>query len=388
MIKLGQKILQSNAQELERDIVLRVTTNPNRPEALRGKEIFVVNDSPVPNGFWGYFQFEGGVVASQFNDKNWFQISSEMSYLSDGDIVRISGDLKRVRVLYRVGAAQNSLLLTERCNHYCLMCSQPPKTRDDSYLIDNIKDVLRLASRDCPEIGFTGGEPTLLGEEFFELVRLAESHLPETALHVLSNGRAFADRAFAKQLGDINHHDIMIGVPIYSDSPEIHNYVVQAENALDPTIRGILNLNRFAVPVEIRVVLHKITKDRLINLAEFIARNLPFVSHVAFMGQEMTGFARANKGVLWIEPDEYAEQLQDAVLFLAQRKIRTSVYNLQLCLMPEKLWPFMRKSISDWKNEFDSECSSCDVREQCGGFFSSFVHQKPKNINPIRALGE
>ena len=31
-------------------------------------------------------------------------------------------------------ARQNSILLTERCDHYCLMCSQPPKTADDDQL--------------------------------------------------------------------------------------------------------------------------------------------------------------------------------------------------------------------------------------------------------------
>ena len=120
--------------------------------------------------------------------------------------------------------------------------------------------------------------------------------------------------------------------------------------------------------------------NRLVNLAEHIATNLPFVSHVAFMGMEMIGFARANKELLWVEPDTYAEKLKEAVLFLESRRIRTSVYNLQMCLMPKELWPFMKKSISDWKNEYEPECEQCDVREECGGFFSSFIYQKPKNI--------
>jgi His-Xaa-Ser system radical SAM maturase HxsC len=175
----------------------------------------------------------------------------------------------------------------------------------------------------------------------------------------------------------------MIGVPIYSDAPEIHNYVVQSENALDGTIRGLVNLNRYNVPVEIRVVLHKITAGRIVQLAEYIATNLPFVAQVAFMGLEMVGFARANKEVLWIEPDCYAEKLKEAVMLLDSQGIKVSVYNLQMCLMPQDLWPFMEKSISDWKNEYESECEHCAVRESCGGFFSSVIHKKPKNIKAI-----
>lgn len=388
MIKLGDKIHATNAEVLDRDLVFRLSTNRDRPAALRKSELFVGRTDDQPPGFWGYISFGDEPSKCQGTDQRWFRISQDLSYLSDGDIVRIASDLKRIRVLFRVSSSQNSLLLTERCNHYCLMCSQPPKDIDDSHLIEDIKAVLRLAPRECPELGFTGGEPTLLGDDFLELVRLSESYLPNTALHVLSNGRAFADRSFAERLGTIHHHDLMVGIPIYSDSPEIHNYVVQAENALEGTVRGIINLNRYGVPVEIRVVLHRITKDRLINLAEFIARNLPFVSHVAFMGLEMTGFARANKELLWIEPDQYTDELLKAVLFLDNRKIKTSIYNLQHCLMPTRLWPFMRRSISDWKNEYEGECRECDVRTLCGGFFSSFIHKKPRNIRPILASGE
>jgi His-Xaa-Ser system radical SAM maturase HxsC len=384
LITLGQSILRASGFTLDNDKVVRLSTNPERPVSLRKDEIYIATTAEIPPGFWGYISF-GADVRTPADEQRWVFVGTDLAYLSDGDVIRLSGDLKRLRVLFRVNGSQNSLLLTERCNHYCLMCSQPPKTQDDSYLIENIKDVLRLASRTCKEIGFTGGEPTLLGEHFLELVRLADSYLPETALHVLTNGRAFQDRNFAEQLGNLKHHDIMLGVPLYSDVPEIHDYVVQAPNALQETLRGIINLNRFGVPVEIRVVLHQITISRLLYLSEFIARNLPFVSHVAFMGLEMTGFARANKPLLWVEPDSYGEQLRSAVLFLAKRKIRTSVYNLQHCLMPRALWPYMRKSISDWKNEYEPECVKCSAREQCGGFFSSFVHQKPKNIAPIAA---
>jgi His-Xaa-Ser system radical SAM maturase HxsC len=384
VIVLGQSILRASGITLDADKVVRLSTNAELPLPLRKDEIFITRNGELPTGFWGYLSFGEG-VSVQAGEQRWVCVSNDLAYLSDGDVVRLSSDLKHLRVLFRVTGSQNSLLLTERCNHYCLMCSQPPKTQDDSYLIENIKDVLRLASRTCKEIGFTGGEPTLLGEHFLDLVRLADSYLPETSLHVLTNGRAFQNRPFAKQLGDLRHHDIMLGVPLYSDVPEIHDYVVQSPNALQETLRGIINLNRCGVPVEIRIVLHQITIPRLLYLSEFIARNLPFVSHVAFMGLEMTGFARANKAALWVEPDSYGEQLRSAVLFLAKRKIRTSVYNLQHCLMPRALWPYMRKSISDWKNEYEAECASCSVREQCGGFFSSFIHQKPKNIAPIAA---
>jgi His-Xaa-Ser system radical SAM maturase HxsC len=384
MIALSGKILFATLPEINSDKVIRLSSNRGLPLPIRKSEIFILDSGEIPSGFWGYLAFDDQGIKADASDVPLIRLDSEMSHLADGDVIRISSNFQRIRVVYRAQSPHNFFLLTERCNHYCLMCSQPPKPQDDSYLIENIKDVLRLASRDSVEIGFTGGEPTILGEDFIDLVRLAESYLPTTSLHVLSNGRAFEDREYARKLGEIGHHDLMIGIPIYSDAPEIHNYVVQSNNALEETLRGLINLNRFDVQIEIRVVIHKITKDRLANLAEFISANLPFVSHVAFMGLEMTGFARANKELLWVEPDSYSNQLASAVEFLSVRNIRTSIYNLQMCLMPQEIWPFMERSISEWKNEYEPECENCVVKESCGGFFSSVIYKKPKNIRTLR----
>jgi MoaA/NifB/PqqE/SkfB family radical SAM enzyme len=123
------------------------------------------------------------------------------------------------------------------------------------------------------EIGFTGGEPTLLGERFIELVRAANSHLPRTALHILSNGRTFAKGTIARDLGGVCHHDLMMGIPIYADLAHIHDYIVQADGAFDETIRGILSLKANGVRVEVRVVLQQQTVVRLVPLARFLARN-------------------------------------------------------------------------------------------------------------------
>ena len=138
---------------------------------------------------------------------------------------------------------------------------------------------------------------------------------------------------FATAYADIQHPDLMVGIPLYSDLSTEHDYVVQADGAFDETIRGILNLKRLNQRVEIRVVIHKQTYQRLANLAEFIARNLLFVDHVALMGLEITGFTRFNLNDLWIDPVDYREQLWQAVSVLSSHRMNVSVYNHQLCVL-------------------------------------------------------
>jgi len=263
------------------------------------------------------------------------------------------------------------------------MCSQPPRNVNDGWIVDEILEALPLIDPNVPEIMFSGGEPTLLGDRFFELVQACKSYLPRTALHILSNGRIFADAEFAAKLGEIKHHDLMLGIPVYSDLSHVHDYVVQADGAYDETIKGILNLRQAGVPVEIRVVLHKQTVARLPQLAEFITRNLLFVSHVALMGLEMTGFTKANLDDLWIDPNDYRSELSKAVGILDRAKIRTSIYNSQLCLLDRSIWQFAVQSISDWKQEYMPECDGCMVKGQCGGFFASAHLRHSAYIWPV-----
>jgi His-Xaa-Ser system radical SAM maturase HxsC len=219
--------------------------------------------------------------------------------------------------------------------------------------------------------GFSGGEPTLYGQEFIDLLQHTKVCLPTTAIDVLSNGRAFKEMTFAKQYAALQHPNLLIGIPIYSDDPVRHNYVVQSQGAFDETIQGILNLKSLNQRVEIRIVIHRQTVDRLVETCEFIARNLLFVDHVALMGLEITGFTRPNLDLLWIDPYEYKDLLSEAVAVLNGYGMAASVYNHQLCTVNPDIQDNYRKSISDWKNEYLDECGSCIKRDECGGLFSS-----------------
>lgn len=363
----------------------RISDNPYRPVALRSREVYLSRSEAPSLGFAGYLEIDGVSVSSAPDGTPRVHLPAEYSYLADGDIVRLEPEHGFIRVLYRRSSPHNSFLLTERCNNYCLMCSQPPRNVQDGWLVDELLEAMPLIDPDTKEIGFTGGEPTLLGARFLELVKAAKSYLPRTALHVLSHGRTFSDDRFAAALAEIAHPDLMIGIPVYSDLAHLHDYVVQADGAFDETIRGILNLKRYGVRVEVRVVLHKQTADRLPQLAEFLSRNLRFVDHVALMGLEMIGFTRANLDKLWIDPADYQDKLSEAVWTLHRARMTVSVYNSQLCLTDPSIWSFAKRSISDWKQEYMPECVGCSVMDQCAGFFASAKHRYSDRIRPISA---
>ncbi|GLS99870.1 His-Xaa-Ser system radical SAM maturase HxsC [Sphingobium jiangsuense] len=386
MITLGsRKIDFAAGQEIDPRAIVRVSTDYHRPLPLRAREAFLVRGDDAPAGFASYLVLPNGRCPDNVAAQRRVHLPPEFEYLDDGDVVRLVPERGEIRTLYRRSSPHNSFLLTERCNNYCLMCSQPPRDVNDGWIVDEILATIPLIDPDTGEIGFTGGEPTLLGGRFFELVQACKSYLPRTALHILTNGRTFSDDAFARTLGSLQHHDLMLGIPIYADLPHVHDYIVQADGAFDETIRGILNLKRHGVRVEVRVVLHKQTVTRLPALAAFLARNLLFVDHVALMGLEMMGFTRANLDALWIDPDDYRSELTEAIGILDRARMRVSLYNAQLCLTDQRIWRFAKRSISDWKQEYMPECEGCIMKGDCGGFFASAKHRYSDRISPIAA---
>lgn len=389
MLALSGKLIEALGfpEDGSREL-LKITTNRAAPKSIAARACYLCVESNPPPGYRAYLALEDQRERLDAIRGNapLAVLPASACFLRDGDIIRLSPGRGTYRVLFRAQSRHNAILLTERCNHFCLMCSQPPRDVNDSWIMDDVERLIPMLPVTTPEIGFTGGEPTLYGDRFIRLMELTKRVLPRTAIHVLSNGRRFADTEFTATYAAVDHPDLMVGIPLYSDDPVRHNYVVQAENAFAETVRGILNLKRFRQRVELRVVIHRQTIDRLPRLAEYITRNLLFVDQVALMGLEITGFTRGNLDKLWVDPYDYQTQLEAAVEILSAYGIRTLVYNHQLCVVPERVRPFCVRSISDWKNEYLPQCSQCSLRPECGGFFASAVaHRHSDHIQPVAA---
>jgi His-Xaa-Ser system radical SAM maturase HxsC len=311
------------------------------------------------------------------------QLPADLRHLVPGDIIGVAGDGSRVTVLWKSTATHNSLLLTEQCDNYCLMCSQPPKERDDAWLFERAKRIISLLPTGPLELGLTGGEPALHADALIDLLEHCRDAAPELRLHLLSNGRRFADSAFSRRYAGVGLADIMVGIPIYAAEAGRHDFIVQAAGAFDDTIRGILNLAALGQCVEIRIVVQRHTVPVLAELAEFITRNLPFVDQVALMGLEMTGLARPNATEVWIDPVDYQPELVEAARLLTGAGIATKIYNHQLCVLNAELWPLAVRSISDWKNDYLDACRDCAARDACGGVFTTSGRRVSAHLRPL-----
>lgn len=306
-----------------------------------------------------------------------------VSHLSPGHIVSIEPKSGMVLTVFRPESRHNVIFTTERCNSNCLMCSQPPKDVDDSWRVREHMRVLSLIETPPQFLCITGGEPTILGDGLIQIMSEIRDRLPGTSVQMLTNGRGYKDAAFARKVADVGLRQLVSAIPLYADIAGIHDYIVQAPGAFDETVEGLYNAAEAGLVVEIRIVLHKQSIPRLLQLVDFIYRNFPFAAHIALMGMEHMGYVKKNWDLLWMDPVDYMPVLEEAVRFLWQRRMNVSIYNLQLCLLPKSLWQIGRKSISDFKNEYVEECDGCSQRDHCAGLFTSQVGRYSAHLKRI-----
>lgn len=304
----------------------------------------------------------------------------ELNDLNDGDVVLLTRDGK-INVIYSIKSSHNAIFATNRCNLHCLMCPQPSSSDAEDILENNISLIGMMNPERTEYLAITGGEPTLLGEGLLDLIQESKKHLPKTALVVLTNGRKLAELDFVRKIAGVNHPNLVFAIPLYSDNDDIHDMIVGVPGSFYETIKGLHNLALFRYRVEIRTVIHALNNNRILQLSEFIYRNFPFTSHIALMALEMTGIAKINADKLWIDPYDYAAELEKAVQYLYRADMNVSIYNHQLCTLPSSLWQYSRRSISDWKNEYLEECTSCVKKNKCGGFFETGRGYRSRHIH-------
>lgn len=371
------KTIIGKSKAIERPIT-GIVTSKNRLPWSRKKYILLSEDcKSCPFGYAATISLEK--PSNEMDGK--FVTVSDIKEFHDGDVVTIYPK-GCIIFNYEIESDHNALFATGRCNHRCIMCPQPPIVKEESLTPFNLQ-LISLFDKSTKEVGITGGEPTLIGDELFLLINAIKCKLPNSGISILTNGVKFADEEYARKLAMCKHPNLQIDVPVFSDIASEHNGIVGA-NTFYKTVKGLYNLALYKQQIGIRIVVHKLTYKRLSQLAEYIYHNFPFVCQVAFMQMETIGYAEENLSKLWIDPADYNEELSKAVEILEMRGLTPYIYNAQLCVLPDHLRKYAVQSISDWKDIYLEQCSGCQLKGQCGGFFLANRKYISKNIAPVK----
>ena len=139
---------------------------------------------------------------------------------------------------------ENTIFIGEQCNSNCIMCPYTEHFRRNSRLesLDSLKSCVDEISSFAEYVCITGGEPTMLREDFLKLIDYCKNYFSSVLLHVLTNGRTFAYKDFLADFRKVRPYKTLLGIPIHADKPELHDYISQSSGSFRETLQGLDNL--------------------------------------------------------------------------------------------------------------------------------------------------
>lgn len=284
-----------------------------------------------------------------------------------GDVILVNRERGSAERIIRFQSNHNTLLITERCDQVCVMCSQPPK----DYELDLFEVYERAVVNAAfgATIGVSGGEPLLYKERLFQLFEACLAQRPDLSFHVLTNAQHLTSEDH-KLWNAFPADRIRFAVPLYSSNSTVHDGIVGKDGAFDLAIQGIGVLLSGGFEVEIRTVIMKQNARQLIDLARMISWQMPDINHWAIMQLEYIGFAKKNWEDIFFDHSLEVGGLVEAVGSAQQHGVPCVLYNMPLCTLPDNLRLLAPKTISDWKQKFFEMCDGCSAKSLCSGFFA------------------
>jgi organic radical activating enzyme len=142
--------------------------------------------------------------------------ASAVQAWQEGDILLLEPD-GRVQYLWACGAHSNVLFFTHACNCRCRMCPQPREydAPHQAWITQRLLNLLTPAM--VTQIGITGGEPTLHSEALCLVLAQCRRRFPQAPITLLTNGRAFANLAFARRIAAIQHPQLTVVVALQAE---------------------------------------------------------------------------------------------------------------------------------------------------------------------------
>jgi His-Xaa-Ser system radical SAM maturase HxsC len=298
----------------------------------------------------------------------------------DGDVVLVQAGGRRIERLLRAGSPHNTLLVTERCDQLCVMCSQPPKkTHVDRFGL--FEQACLLAEPDIV-IGISGGEPTLYKVQLLGMIERVLAARPDLAFHVLTNGQHFEQEDVAR-LRDPVFRRVVWGIPLYARDSALHDEIVGKQGAFARLEQSFAHLLLSGARVELRTVLVAPNLAALPALARYVTGRLRFLDSWSIMQLENIGFARNRWSNLYVDHSRDFGPIAAALDSAKLLGVPARLFNFPRCTVPEPYRYLAAASISDWKRKYVAACEGCSERDVCTGFFEWHPENATEGVHPL-----
>lgn len=366
--------------------VLRCTALNEEIYIPRQKCALLVEDvkNPIPQGYGAYLIPQEDYA---YYANNPLAYPGNISF-QPGDmlLIREEAGSRYMSMLRTADRAERTLFLTGRCNSNCIMCPYGTKmrTRACNESVSLLLACISLMNPYAEYLCVTGGEPTLLKDDFLKILETIKEHFVQCEVHILTNGRAFHYADFLEDYRKVRPYKTLLGIPLHASYAELHDRITGMPGSFAQTVRGLDRLCAANEHVELRVVVSALNNGNLTELAEFIGNRYPRVNHVSLMGLEMMGNAMLRRQEVWLSFDQIWPQVSRAIEILLHHGVSVQIFNFPLCNVEKRFHSLYRRSISPEKVRYMPECEECILKDRCGGFFQTTIHMPDISVHPFK----
>lgn len=284
------------------------------------------------------------------------------------------------------------ILLWNRCNNNCLMCTRPEsffRSSSKPYAFEIFsarlarylkgdRTAFKRRRGDADYFLLTGGEPTL-HPDFFRLVELFASTEAPGGVCVLTNGRMFAYRDFARRFCALPYDKLRVAVSLCGPDAETHDEVAGCPGSFEQAVAGMKNLLAFRtgkLTLEIRLVLHGMSAARLRSTLALLERELGHEGYcLTLLFHKSTGRAVRNSRRLDLSLVGASARVAAVGKQLSVFDYR--LYHFPLCVLPVPLRERAAATLAPSDAVFPREkCAACSLRPCCCGLLKEYYLER------------
>lgn len=282
----------------------------------------------------------------------------------------------------------------DKCNNKCLMCTNPDwpwPAWDGSFkydyqsLVKRIEKSEKEIKKKYDSIYLSGGEPTL-HPRFLELLEFISKLFPEQKIKLLTNGRRFIYKDFAKNVLNITNN-LDIELSIYGANKKNHEIVTRALGSFEQTVHGLENLLNYRKKdqlINVRFIITKLSYKSLEEFLEMMKKRFLSIDRIMLIFWEVENQAVKNIKAVKVTYNQVSPYLGKIYPLLGNFK-EIRLYHFPLCTLSEKFWPYVWRTLDKDGVIFNSSCAKCQYRKYCLGIPKEYSkHMGIKEFKPIK----
>lgn len=250
-------------------------------------------------------------------------------------------------------------VLDYKCNNLCISCARK-RIEKGGFSFEEVKKWFNKVKPEKYDlIELSGGEPTLRGD-IIEICKFLKSNFRST-LVILSNGRRFKDKEFARKAKDAGVDRVM--TTFYSHKADKHDSITRVKNSFAETLEGLKNLQELGVELSVKTIILKQNYKELDKFVDFAFDTFPN-AWVSIHGLILRGIAKENYKQIVTRYSETAPYIEKALDVAEKHKKNIGLSIIPTCTIDPYYWKYCNVG---WKETSENMIYISPEEQNLGG---------------------